>query len=231
MCLVIGGLFLHLILPHHLTKYAFKLCLLGFGTFNTTESEFEEHNKKILDNFYTNESKAVILFNHPSFLDTFIIPSFVDKNWLRPVAYGPYFGFPLNLFSNTFNPIYIPKNSKGVSTLITNAILSRNTREPFILIAPGGSDKNESQRVMSKFKYGAFIAKAPILPIVVRYTTNVDRWPIVCATMKRLCGLPVYFKVRVLDPIYPTEDESLDDLKNRVQVYMESVPDYSDLHF
>ena len=229
--LLLCGLFFHFLLPYNYTKYAFKLCLLGLGTFNTTEPEFEEYNEKKLVDFYENETKGVILFNHPSVLDTFTIPSFINKNWLRPVAYGPIFIFPLNLFSDTFNPIYIQENSKGASVIIKDAILSRKKCEPFVLIAPGGADKNESQRVMTKFRSGAFIPKAPILPIVVRFTTNVDRWPIWVSIIKRLFGLPVYFKVRVLDPIYPRDSESLDQLKNRVKLYMESVPDYTDLHF
>lgn len=229
--LVISGLIVHFFLPNYLTKYAFKLCLLGLGTFDTTESEFQEYNDKILHDFYENESKGVMLFNHPSFLDTFVLPSFINKNWLRPVAYGPIFRFPLNLFSDTFNPIYVQSSSTGASKIIKEAILSRNKCEPFILVAPGGSDKKESQRVMTKFRNGAFIARAPILPVIIRYTTNVDRWPIILSLLKRLMGLPVYFKIRVLNPIYPKENESLDDLKDRVKNYMESVPDYSDLHF
>jgi 1-acyl-sn-glycerol-3-phosphate acyltransferase len=101
-----------------------------------------------------------------------------------------------------------------------------------VFIAPGGSDRNESQRVMSNFRSGAFLARAPILPIIIRYTENVNKWPIVSGMIKRLVYLtPVYFKIRVLDPIYPIEDESLEDFKIRVKTQMESVPDYKDLHF
>lgn len=231
LSLLIGGLILHFFLPYHITKYAFKLCLLGLGTFDMTESEFQEYNNNILYDFYNNESKGVMLFNHASFLDTFVLPSFINKNWLRPVAYGPIFKFPLNLFSDTFNPIYVQNGSTGASKIIKEAILLRNKCEPFILVAPGGADKNESQRIMTKFRNGAFIARAPILPVIIRYTTNVDRWPIIFSLLKRLIGFPVYFKIRVLDPIYPEENESLDDLKDRVKKYMESIPNYSDLHF
>lgn len=229
---VFGGIMLHFILPFQLMKYAFKFSLLGFNVYNTTEPEFEEVNNNKIEDFYTKETKGVCLFNHPSFLDTFVFPSVIDKDKVKPVAYGPYFNFPLNLFSDTFNPIYVQSGSTGVSNIIKNAILTRKSGEPMVFMAPGGSDRNESQRVMSNFRSGAFLAKAPILPIIIRYTENVNKWPIVSGMIKRLVYLtPVYFKIRVLDPIYPIEDESLEDFKIRVKTEMESVPDYKDLHF
>lgn len=230
--MLFGGLMIHFILPYNVMKYAFKFSLLGLNTINTTEPEFEEVNNEKIETFYSEESKGLFLFNHPSFLDTFVFPSVIDKDKIRPVAYGPYFGFPLNLFSDTFNPVYVQEGSTGISNVIKGIILTRKQNEPMIFMAPGGSDRNESQRIMSKFRSGAFLAKAPILPIVIRYSQNVNRWPIILGILKRLVYLtPVYFKIRVLDPIYPDPDESLEDFKNRVRQEMEKVPDYTDLHF
>lgn len=230
--IVFGGIMLHFILPKKLIKNAFKLSLLGFNVYNTTEPEFEEFNNNIIKNFYEKETKGLCLFNHPSFLDTFVLPSVIDKDKMRPVAYGPYFMFPLNLFSDTFNPIYVQYNSTGVSNIIKNAILTRKLCDPMIFIAPGGSDRNESQRIMSKFRSGGFLAKAPILPIIIRYSSNVTRWPILLGLIKRIIYItPVYFKIRVLEPIYPIQGEELEDFKTRVKNKMESVPDYKDLHF
>lgn len=227
---VFGGLMLHFILPKQLMKLAFKFSLLGFNVYNTTEPEFDELNNNRIEDFYTKETKGVILFNHPSFLDSFTFASVIDKDKIKPVVYAPYFSFPLNLFSDTFNPIYVQSGSTGVSTIIKDTILSRQRNEPIVFMAPGGSDRNESQRVMSKFRSGAFLAKAPILPIVIRYSDNVNKWPIVSSLVKRLVYLtPVYFKVRVLDPIYPKENEELEDFKNRVKTEMESVQDYNNL--
>jgi 1-acyl-sn-glycerol-3-phosphate acyltransferase len=229
---VFGGLMLHFILPKPLMKFAFKFSLLGFNVYNTTETEFEEVNNNKIEDFYTKETKGVILFNHPSFLDAFVLSSVIDKDKVRPVAYAPYFRFPLNLFSDTFDPIYVQIRSTGVSTIIKDTILSRQRKDKIIFMAPGGADTNESQRVMSKFKSGGFLAKAPILPVVIRYTENVNKWPIISSLIKRLVYFtPVYFKIRVLDPIYPIEDENLEDLKMRVKNKMESVPDYKNLHF
>lgn len=227
-----GGLMLHFILPKELIKSAFKLSLLGLNVHNTTEPEFEEFNNNKIEEFYENETKGVILFNHPSFLDTFVFPSVIDKDKIKPVAYGPYFSFPLNLFSDTFNPIYVQLKNTGVSNIIKQTILNRQRGEPIVFIAPGGADKDISQRVMSDFRNGAFLAKAPILPIVIRYSDNVNRWPILLSLIKRLTYLtPVYFKIRILDPIYIEDNEDLEIFKTRVKNKMESVPDYIDLHF
>ena len=229
---VFGGIMLHFILPKKFKKLAFKLSLLGFNVHNTTESEFEEYNNNKIEEFYTKEQKGVLLFNHPSFLDAFVYASVIDKNKVRPVAYGPYFSFPLNLLSDTFNPIYVQKGSTGVSNIIKNTILTRKLGEPMIFMAPGGSDTNESQRNMSKFRSGAFLARSPILPIVIRYSRNVNRWPILSSMIKRFIYItPVYFKIRVLDPIFPKYNEELEDFKYRVKNEMESLPDYNNLKF
>lgn len=230
--IVFSGLMLHFILPKPLMKLAFKFSLLGFNVYNTTEPEFEELNNDKIEDFYEKETKGVFLFNHPSFLDSFTFASVIDKDKVKPVAYKPYFKFPLNLLSDTFDPIYVQSTATGVSTIIKNTILSRQRGEKIVFIAPGGSDRNESQRVMSNFRSGAFLARAPILPIIIRYSENVNKWTIVSGMIKRLVYLtPVYFKIRVLDPIYPKEDEILEDFKMRVKTQMESVPDYKDLHF
>lgn len=229
---IFGGIMLHFILPKKLMKYAFKLSLLGFNVYNTTEPEFEELNNNRIEDFYKKELKGIFLFNHPSFLDTFAFVSVIDKDKITPIAYGPYFSFPLNLLSDTFNPIYVQSGSTGISNIIKNAILTRKLGEPMIFMAPGGSDRNECQRIMSNFRSGAFLAKGPILPIVIRYSDNVNRWPIVLSLIKRLFYFtPVYFKIRVLDPIFPEEDEKLENFKLRVKSEMESVSDYKDLHF
>lgn len=232
MYIVFGGIMIHFLLPKELAKFAFKLSLVGFNVYNTTEPEFQKLNNDRITNFYENETKGVFLFNHPSFLDAFAFSSIIDKDKIKPVAYKPYFKFPLNLLSDTFNPIYVESGSTGVSTIIKDTILSRTLSEPMIFIAPGGSDRNESQRVMSKFRSGAFLAKGPILPIVIRYSDNVNRWPIMSSFIKRLVYFtPVFFKIRVLDPIFPKENEILEDFKNRVKTQMESVPDFVNLHF
>lgn len=229
---VFGGLMLHFILPKSLMKLAFKFSLLGFNVYNTTEPEFDELNNNRIEDFYEKETKGVFLFNHPSFLDSFTFASVIDKDKIRPVVYRPYFRFPLHLFSDTFNPIYVKYGSTGVSTIIKDTILSRQRKDKIIFIAPGGSDTNESQRNMSKFRSGAFLAKSPILPIIIRYSSNVNRWPILSSMIKRFIYItPVYFKIRVLDPIYPKENEELEDFKNRVKSAMENVPYYENLKF
>lgn len=226
------GVMLQFILPKDYMNLCFKLSLLGFNVYNTTEPEFEEYNNNIIEDFYTTEQKGVFLFNHPSFLDILTFGSVIDKNKVKPVAYGPFFKFPLNLLSDTFNPIYVQKGSTGVSNIIKNTVLNRKLGEQMIFMAPGGSDTNESQRIMNKFRSGAFLAKCPILPIVIRYSRNVNRWPILLGMIKRFIYItPVYFKIRVLDPIYPKYNEELEDFKNRVKSAMENVPDYENLKF
>jgi len=229
---IFGGVMLQFFLPKDYMNVCFKLSLLGFNVYNMTEPEFEEYNNNIIEDFYTKEKKGVFLFNHPSFLDTFTLASVIDKDKVKPVAYAPYFSFPLNLLSDTFNPIYVQKGSTGVSNIIKNAILTRKLGEPMIMMAPGGSDTNDSQRNMNKFRSGAFLARSPILPIIIRYSKNVTRWPILLGMIKRLFYItPVYFKIRVLDPIFPKENEELEDFKNRVKSAMENVPDYENLKF
>lgn len=221
-----------LILQVMYSDFFVNITLFILGIIDKTEPEFKEYNKKHLNKFYNGVDRGLITFNHPSVFDIFAYNTIFKIGKTKAVAYGPYFFWPLRILSDYFNPIYTQLNPTGKSNEIQEYILSRKKGEPMLIIAPGLSDRNTDQRKMSIFKNGAFISRVPILPVVVRYSINVERWPIGKSLLKRFLSFNmVYFKIRVLDPVYPIKDESLEDFKQRVKLYMESVPLYEDLHF
>lgn len=223
------GLIIYLLSPDK--HWGFYVSLFGLGVLDITEKEFIEYNQNQILDFYNNKSKGVVIFNHPSFIDLWAYGTVFNRRIVKPIVYKPNFPYPLSLFSDMFKPIYTHKIKSGQRKVIQEYLLSRKPREPLILISPSGGDTFADHRKLNEFKDSAFISRVPILPVVVRYSSGVERWPILKSLIKRLLGLPVYFKIRVLDPIYPMEDESIESVKKRTKALMESVPLLDDLHY
>uniref|UniRef100_A0A0C9S8C2 TSA: Wollemia nobilis Ref_Wollemi_Transcript_5066_1874 transcribed RNA sequence n=1 Tax=Wollemia nobilis TaxID=56998 RepID=A0A0C9S8C2_9CONI len=115
---------------------------------------------------------GVIVSNHVSYLDILYhmsasFPSFVAK---RSVARLPLVG----LISKCLGCVYVQRESKssnfkGVSGVVTERIQAahRDKHAPMMMLFPEGTTTNGD--FLLPFKTGAFLAKTPVLPVILRY--------------------------------------------------------------
>ncbi|KAI3464992.1 hypothetical protein Pfo_021655 [Paulownia fortunei] len=118
------------------------------------------------------ERPGAIISNHVSYLDILYhmstsFPSFVAK---RSVAKLPLVG----LISKCLGCVYVQRelkssDFKGVSGVVNERIREahQNKFAPKMMLFPEGTTTNGDY--LLPFKTGAFLAKAPVLPVILRY--------------------------------------------------------------
>lgn len=214
----IGGLFL----PTRYFQKVVGLALFGFNIHGTTT---EENIQRFIE-FYRNESAGVVLFNHPTFYDyAILIHAF--GNYFHIVAAKHNLFFPFNRVAYRFGAIPIQANT-GASQIIKYRIETRQPNTPILTMSPSGGDSALSHPTrLAPFKTGAFIAKSPVLPIVIRYKPH-ESWKykrsLLQEMLHRVIGRTIYYEITVLPSMKPFPTETLDEFKNRVKEQMEQVP-------
>lgn len=186
--------------------------------------------------FYKHMGPGVIVFNHPTWYDfaalmaTFgsrIVPRFVAFRWSIP--------FPLCRMAERMQCLLLDKtHGTGMATQIVRAVQSRRPGQPIVCIAPAGPHSLEDETRLPPFHTSAFLADAPVLPVVLRYQPYHSAWrddPLsLGAFMWSLmrCRTPIRYRVHVLPPQIRRGDETMEAFKQRVKDEMESVPRMAD---
>ncbi|KAI3820192.1 hypothetical protein L1987_14050 [Smallanthus sonchifolius] len=118
------------------------------------------------------ERPGVIVSNHISHMDILYhmsssFPSFVAK---RSVGKLPLVG----LISKCLGCVYVQRESKSSDTKGVSAVVNERIQEahqdksaPMMLLFPEGTTTNGDY--ILPFKTGAFLAKAPVLPVILKY--------------------------------------------------------------
>ncbi|XP_027354454.1 lysophospholipid acyltransferase LPEAT1 isoform X2 [Abrus precatorius] len=163
---------------------------------------------------------GVIISNHVSYLDILYhmsssFPSFVAK---RSVAKLPLVG----LISKCLGCVYVQRESKssdfkGVSAVVTERIREahQNKSAPFMMLFPEGTTTNGD--FLLPFKTGGFLAKAPVLPVILRYHYQrfSPAWDSISGVRHvifLLCQFVNYMEV-VQFPVYYPSQQEMDDPK------------------
>ncbi|KAM5564822.1 lysophospholipid acyltransferase LPEAT1 [Rosa sericea] len=178
------------------------------------------------------EKPGAIISNHVSYLDILYhmsssFPSFVAK---RSVAKLPLVG----LISKCLGCVYVQRESKssdfkGVAGVVTDRVREahQNKSAPQIMLFPEGTTTNGD--FLLPFKTGAFLAKAPVLPVILRYPYQrfSPAWDSISG-VRHVIFLLCQFKNRIevtrLPVYYPSQEEK-DDPKlyaNNVRKLMAS---------
>ncbi|KAJ1384931.1 Phospholipid/glycerol acyltransferase [Sesbania bispinosa] len=163
---------------------------------------------------------GVIISNHVSYLDILYhmsssFPSFVAK---RSVAKLPLVG----LISKCLGCVYVQRESKssdfkGVSAVVTERIREahQNKSAPLMMLFPEGTTTNGD--FLLPFKTGGFLAKAPVLPVILRYHYQrfSPAWDSISGVRHvifLLCQFVNYMEVIRL-PVYHPSQQEMDDPK------------------
>ncbi|XP_004494178.1 lysophospholipid acyltransferase LPEAT1 isoform X2 [Cicer arietinum] len=193
------------------------LFVFGFYWIPESTTSFTQENKPQSEEM---ERPGVIISNHVSYLDILYhmsssFPSFVAK---RSVAKLPLVG----LISKCLGCIYVQRESKssdfkGVSAVATERIQEahQNKYAPLMMLFPEGTTTNGD--FLLPFKTGGFLAKAPVLPVILKY--NYQRfspaWDSISGVRHvifLLCQFVNYIEVIKLPVYYPSQQE-MDDPK------------------
>ncbi|KAI3895663.1 hypothetical protein MKW98_025454 [Papaver atlanticum] len=166
------------------------------------------------------ERPGAIISNHVSYLDILyhtysFFPSFVAK---RSVAELPLVG----LISKCLGCVYVQRElksseQKGVSGVLTKRVLEaqKNRTAPMMMLFPEGTTSNGDY--LLPFKSGAFLSKAPVIPVILRYPYQrfSPAWDSISGlrhVILLLCQFVNYIEVIRL-PIYYPSDQEKDDPK------------------
>ncbi|XP_072983319.1 lysophospholipid acyltransferase LPEAT1-like isoform X1 [Typha latifolia] len=175
---------------------------------STTEDEHGEQSDET-------ERPGAIISNHVSYLDILYhmsssFPSFVAK---RSVARLPLVG----LISKCLGCIYVQRESKAsdFKGAVTERVQDahQNKHSPMMMLFPEGTTTNGDY--LLPFKTGAFLAKAPVLPLILRYPYKrfSPAWDSISGmrhVLLLLCQFMNHIEVVRLPVYYPSEQEKED---------------------
>ncbi|CAL8988724.1 unnamed protein product [Prunus brigantina] len=164
------------------------------------------------------ERPGAIISNHVSYLDILYhmsssFPSFVAK---RSVAKLPLVG----LISKCLGCVYVQRESKssdfkGVSGVVTERVKEahQSNSAPPMMLFPEGTTTNGD--FLLPFKTGAFLAKAPVLPVILRYPYErfSPAWDSISGVRHVIflfCQFVNHIEVTRLPVYYPSQQEKDD---------------------
>ncbi|XP_074578225.1 lysophospholipid acyltransferase LPEAT1-like [Curcuma longa] len=194
-------------------RFASRAMLFTFGFYWIKET------RRSLDNEVNEfEKPGAVVSNHVSHLDILYhmssaFPSFVAK---RSVAKLPLVG----LISKCLGCVYVQREAKlpdfkGVSGIVTERIQKahKDYQFPMMLLFPEGTTTNGDY--LLPFKSGAFLAKAPVVPVILRYPYGrfSPAWDSISGVRHvclLLCQFVNHLEVIHLPVYYPSDQEKED---------------------
>ncbi|KAL6850367.1 hypothetical protein ACP4OV_020994 [Aristida adscensionis] len=197
-----------------------RAMLFVFGFYWIRETDLRLPNAEDARQEYSKglERAGAIVSNHVSYVDILYhmsasFPSFVAK---ESVSSLPLIG----LISKCLACIFVQRESKasgskGVSGAVTERIqeVCRDKNTPMMLLFPEGTTTNGDY--LLPFKTGAFLAKAPVQPVILRYhyrrfSPAWDSMDGARHVFLLLCQFVNYLEVVRLPVYYPSEQEKDD---------------------
>ncbi|XP_073150964.1 lysophospholipid acyltransferase LPEAT1-like isoform X3 [Henckelia pumila] len=206
-------------------RFLARLSLFVFGFYFIREADLSKEvdgqlndEPAFMDQTEELERPGAIVSNHVSYIDILYhmsssFPSFVAK---RSVAELPLVG----LISKCLGCVYVHRglkssDFKGVSGIVNERILEarQDKSAPRMMLFPEGTTTNGDY--LLKFKTGAFLAKTPVLPVILRYPYQrfSAAWDSISGMRHLiflLCQFVNYIQVTKLPVYHPSEQEKKD---------------------
>ena len=174
-----------------------------------------------LDKYYEfkkKHSNGIAVFNHTTHVDGIIL-----LNELRePISIVCAKNIMIELSKKIIEKwkCLVVEPNRSTTEQITKKVLSRKNSEPLLFIAPSGSEGmvEQDENKMGIFKTGAFVSLSPVLPVIIKYNPYVftENVHIIESMINIINKGKVSYCVKILDPIYPKETDSIESFKNRV---------------
>lgn len=211
---VTGHLY-YVALPIH---HCCQLILLGLGVHGSCDKNDLEKYRQ----FKATHHAGVIVYNHPTFYDHVVLMKELGE-YVRFVMLKKYMVGPIRWLAKRLQVVEV-KPKSGVAQKIRDIILHRKPNESLLAINPAAGHLSETDpTVVAPFRTGAFLAKAPVLPILLWYDPY-EPWKygesLLQVLWRRLRGEKVHYMMKVLDPMTPTEDETVVQYAERCRKYI-----------
>jgi 1-acyl-sn-glycerol-3-phosphate acyltransferase len=186
---------------------------------------YDENDINKLNDYVDSDEKFIVIFNHTNLVEPFLLYSVYPKfsivlNHTIPSTI-PFF----NIIKEKLNYIYTEKDKTTEN--IIEYTKNRKKGDSVLMIAPsGGKVSDDPNNRITKFRSGAFVGKFPILPIVIKFDNNIIDYnhdkgeSFIQAVLKIFLHQKYNVKIKVLDMMYPLENEEINDYKDRAHQLM-----------
>lgn len=175
-------------------------------------------------NFKKNNSNGIAIFTHTSYLDGIILAKELKEPPPFVCLKAPLFSYMYDIAKKWKCLIIEPKQNN--TKIITKNILERNKNDPLLFIAPTGDNlQQKNQFKLEQFRTGAFVSLSPVLPILISYSPHIyvkESDKLLSCIIDILNIEKLNYKIKILDPIYPTKNDTIQTFKNRVYKIMNS---------
>lgn len=178
-----------------------------------------------LDKYYDfkkKHSNGIATFNHTSHVDGVILLNELKE----PISVVCAKNIIIELSKKLVQKwkCLVVEPNKSTTEQITQKVLSRKNSEPLLFIAPSGAEGmiEQDETKIGKFKTGAFVSLSPVLPVIIKYDPYVFTEDVhIIESMINIINKPkISYCVKILDPIYPRENDNIETFKNRVYEVM-----------
>lgn len=188
-----------------------------------SDSKYKDENlKKYYD--FKNKPGGILIFTHCTLLDQYIVYKELN-DVMKIVVREDTCVFPYNIMAKRIGHIMVNKNSKA-SDKIKDFVNERKSGDRMLMIAPSaGYSNNDNQNKLEEFRTGAFLPLTPVLPVIIKYSPYIN-WKngqsFLNFLYEILSAEKKLYSFKVLDEVQPKENETPEEFKERVKLYMES---------
>tara|TARA_B110001450_G_scaffold44161_1_gene40705 strand:+ start:710 stop:1471 length:762 start_codon:yes stop_codon:yes gene_type:complete len=198
----------------------FKFVVHYLMSFNIEISD-KDYNKYM--KYVYSDEKFICVFNHITTLDGFILLSTFPKMGivLNKQKVFDYIGYDDGSNSKS-GSIFVNEDKKSnVTTKIKETIYNRKKGQSALFISPTYTLPDEENNISKFIKKGAFVSKSKILPIIIKYEDysiiyNYEHENVLASIFKLFLFENYKIKIKIGDMIDPSENESIEEYKERV---------------
>lgn len=204
-----------------LVKIINKICLNIFNI----QLEYDNDIIKKYNKYINEGHNFILIYNHINAFDPIIISYLFNNTSLLARDNIPS-TIPF-LKSIVFDKLkYLLVIDGKTTNNIIEYMKNRKKEDNILAIAPDGGYSTKEPYNISEFKSGVFVGKYPVLPFIIKYD-NIDLSynfeygeGFIHSILKFFLYDNIKIKVKLLDIIYPYDNESINDYKLRVHNIM-----------
>lgn len=187
---------------------------------------YEQNNINLIDKYVNSNEKFLMVFNHRSPFDTIVCLSLFKRNtYLLKTYYGK--AIPLSNYIFKYMNL-LSVQEKNTTDEIINYTKNRKYGQNVLALAPDQCKLPDEiiNDGVGSFRTGAFVGMFPIMPIIIKYNNNfLDfKWEnnetFLHCLFKVFLYKDYFIKVKVLDMVYPDENSSIEEYRDKVHNIM-----------
>lgn len=198
-----------------------------FSIFLSFNYIYDQNNINLIDKYIDSNEKFLVVFNHRTAFDVITCLSIFKRNTYLLKTEFPK-SIPLSKYVFKYMNLLTVEEKNNTSQKIIDYTNTRKYGQNVLALAPDQCKFPDEiiNDGMGEFKTGAFVGMFPIMPIIIKYNdAYLDfKWENGETFIHSLLKVFLYrnykIKVRVLDMVYPDENSTIDQYKDKVRNIM-----------